>query len=183
MHLFEVLIPMHYIYHGIVVLAGDPYQEVQKGEDGLPRYVWMFPLKLLDESEPIPEGILDKNLEEKERIAKRLPTDKLKALAEQNQSDNVSSRTVTSNTFIRDAFVAEYAKRKANGYCQLCEEPAPFSNKEGAPYLECHHIEWISKGGSDTINNIVALCPNCHRKMHVWNLESDREKLLDVARN
>ncbi|WP_296863638.1 HNH endonuclease [Thermosyntropha sp.] len=36
------------------------------------------------------------------------------------------------------------------------------SNLTGEP-----HIEWLSRGGTDTIDNTVALCPNCHRKMHV----------------
>ena len=107
----------------------------------------------------------------------------LQKRAEQNESDKVSSRKVTSNVFVRDAFVAEYAKRRANGICQLCGQKAPFYNKEGKPYLECHHIEWISEGGSDTIENTVALCPNCHRKMHVLNLASDKEKLRIQAKS
>jgi 5-methylcytosine-specific restriction protein A len=98
------------------------------------------------------------------------------------QKSQVSSRSVTSNVFVRDAFVAEYAKRRANGVCQLCGQKAPFNNKEGIPYLECHHIEWLSEGGSDTIENTVALCPNCHRKMHVLNLPSDKEKLKIQAK-
>ena len=36
--------PTEYTYHGIVSLTDRPYQEVQKGEDGVPRKVWMFPL-------------------------------------------------------------------------------------------------------------------------------------------
>lgn len=45
-HLFEVLVPKEYIYRGVVYLAGKPYQEIQKDENGVPRKVWMFPLKL-----------------------------------------------------------------------------------------------------------------------------------------
>jgi 5-methylcytosine-specific restriction protein A len=40
--------------------------------------------------------------------------------------------------------------------------------------LEVHHIQWLSNDGDDTIDNIVALCPNCHRKMHILDLEKDR---------
>jgi 5-methylcytosine-specific restriction protein A len=36
----------------------------------------------------------------------------------------------------------------------------------------------LSKEGSDTIENGVALCPNCHRKMHALDLPTDRKKLL-----
>ncbi|NCB75041.1 MAG: HNH endonuclease [Clostridia bacterium] len=45
-HLFEVLVSTKYIYRGIVTLADKPYQDIQPGEDGIPRKVWIFPLKL-----------------------------------------------------------------------------------------------------------------------------------------
>jgi len=43
-HLFEVFKRGQYIYKGRVALCEKPYQEVQKGDDGLPRRVWMFPV-------------------------------------------------------------------------------------------------------------------------------------------
>jgi 5-methylcytosine-specific restriction protein A len=36
-----------------------------------------------------------------------------------------------------------------------------------------HHVTPLSGGGEDTTGNTVALCPNCHRKMHVLNLPMD----------
>jgi 5-methylcytosine-specific restriction enzyme A len=44
--------------------------------------------------------------------------------------------------------------------------PAPFEMAEGIPYLEVHHVKPLAIGGSDTIMNAVALCPNCHRRAH-----------------
>jgi 5-methylcytosine-specific restriction protein A len=38
--------------------------------------------------------------------------------------------------------------------------------EDGTPYLEVHHVKWLALGGSDTVSNAVALCPNCHRLMH-----------------
>lgn len=64
--------------------------------------------------------------------------------------------------------------------CQLCGNPAPFNDNDGQPYLEAHHIRWLSQGGSDTDENVVALCPNCHRKMHVINDQEDRNRLLSL---
>jgi len=46
-------------------------------------------------------------------------------------------------------------------------------------HLECHHVKWLSKEGEDTIENAVALCPNCHRKMHSLGLSKDIKKLFD----
>ena len=44
-HLFEVSDPGKYTYLGVVELAGKPYQETQPDDNGIPRKVWMFPLK------------------------------------------------------------------------------------------------------------------------------------------
>lgn len=69
--------------------------------------------------------------------------------------------------YIRNQYVVEYAKRKANGICQDCFQPAPFINKKnGQPFLETHHIVPLGEGGEDTIKNTIAICPNCHRKRH-----------------
>ena len=48
---------------------------------------------------------------------------------------------------------------------------------DGKPYLEAHHIIWLAKGGADEIENVVALCPNCHKKMHIVAEPADVESL------
>lgn len=83
--------------------------------------------------------------------------------------------------YIRNPAIAEYAKRTAEGICQLCGEYAPFNDTKGNPYLESHHIVWLSEGGEDSIKNVVALCPNCHKKMHIVNDQEDRSLLQDIA--
>tara|TARA_B100001059_G_C17802863_1_gene567292 strand:+ start:45 stop:260 length:216 start_codon:yes stop_codon:yes gene_type:complete len=59
----------------------------------------------------------------------------------------------------------------------LCEKIAPFKKKDGSPFLEVHHIDFLKNGGDDTIENVSALCPNCHRKMHALEIKEDIEKL------
>ena len=88
----------------------------------------------------------------------------------------------TSSSFVRNRYVSEYAKRRAHGVCQLCGKPAPFKGSNGEPFLETHHVIWLADGGDDSIDNTVALCPNCHKRMHVLNLSEDVEKLLRVAK-
>lgn len=84
----------------------------------------------------------------------------------------------------RNPYISELAKRKASGICQLCGNPAPFKDIDGNPFLETHHIEWLSEGGQDIIENTVAICPNCHRKMHVLNLPKDvsllKQKVFEI---
>lgn len=89
-----------------------------------------------------------------------------------------TSNTVQTKTYHRDPTIAAYVKKRANGCCQLCGMSAPFTDQNGEPYLECHHIKWLSKGGMDAVDNCVALCPNCHRKMHILNDSNDISILI-----
>ena len=41
----------------------------------------------------------------------------------------------------------------------------PFETKSG-PYLEVHHLTRLADGGADLPQNVIALCPTCHRKAH-----------------
>lgn len=89
-------------------------------------------------------------------------------------------RSVTSSTFVRNAAVVKETRKRANGICQFCNQPAPFIDKKGNPYLEVHHIIWLSHGGEDSTANTVALCPNCHTRMHVLDKTEDAEKLKGI---
>lgn len=74
---------------------------------------------------------------------------------------------VRTYQYQRDLKVAAYALKKANGICSDCRNTAPFKSKiTDLPYLEVHHIKMLKDGGSDTTDNVIALCPNCHRKRH-----------------
>lgn len=72
--------------------------------------------------------------------------------------------SVTSYT--RDPKVKAWVLKEAGGSCECCDSKAPFTTESGEPFLEVHHLRRLADGGSDTISNAVALCPNCHREMH-----------------
>jgi hypothetical protein len=82
-----------------------------------------------------------------------------------------------SPMFVRNAAVKEYVKRLAAVFCDLCEQAAPFKTQKGGAYLESHHIVWLAHGGEDSVRNSVALCPNCHRRMHIIGSKADINKL------
>ena len=141
----------------------------------------MFPLKLIDQpAYPVPEAQLQKIVERKINKARKLSNSELKKRAT-HAPKAAGNRTVSSNQYQRNPWVSEYAKRRAGGICQLCGEPGPFLDKEGDPFLETHHIVWLSRDGEDSIENTVALCPNCHSKMHVLDLEDDKRHLKAVV--
>jgi 5-methylcytosine-specific restriction protein A len=75
--------------------------------------------------------------------------------------------TVASEIFVRNPDVVAEVLSLADGKCQGCGKQAPFTRKaNGSGYLEVHHKVPLSANGDDTVNNAVALCPNCHRQEH-----------------
>lgn len=74
--------------------------------------------------------------------------------------------TVTTQVFLRNADVVAEVLRRANGVCEICRKDAPFMRRDGTPYLEVHHRVQLALGGEDTVENAVAVCPNCHRRSH-----------------
>lgn len=179
-HLFEVDKEQEYQYQGRVVLDSAPYSEVQPDESGNSRNVWVFPLRLLHGT-PIPQSLEEftNAQRQRERKARKIDLAELERRAKAARQ-TPGQRSVVSVEHERDPNVSAYAKLRAAGHCQLCKQPAPFKNKLGEPYLETHHLVWLAQGGGDTIENTVALCPNCHRRMHV--LEDPRDlSLLKAA--
>ena len=181
-HFFEVFKKKKYFYQGEVELKSSPYQERQTDENRETRNVWMFPLEIINNK---PSKIDFKTLEKlrivKEKKSSKIEPNLLKEMVENQPKTKPSKRTTTSETYQRDEKVVRYALLRAQGYCELCEEPAPFSKKDGTPFLEVHHIDFLSQGGDDSKDNVSALCPNCHRKMHSLALVNDVSKLKNKA--
>jgi hypothetical protein len=69
-------------------------------------------------------------------------------------------------SFYRDPYVAACVLAYARSRCEACLCKAMFNRPNGTPYLEVHHVTPLAKGGPDTVENTVALCPNCHRRAH-----------------
>lgn len=82
----------------------------------------------------------------------------------------------------RSTAIKLYAQKRANGICEGCNEIAPFETKSG-PYLEVHHLTRLADGGADLPQNVIALCPTCHRKAHysLDHLEFNNQLINKVA--
>lgn len=132
-------------------------------------FVWIINQKRFREWTPTTEeeAIIEKQTED--YIQKKI-----------SGSGGKSSRSTT--VYLRSTEVVKETKRRAGGICQYCNKPAPFSDKHGDPYLEVHHIKWLSRGGEDSTDNTVALCPNCHTRMHILDDPKDREYLENTIR-
>lgn len=74
---------------------------------------------------------------------------------------------VSTKAFKRNIDVIAEVLIRANGICEKCGKEAPFRRaSDGTPYLEVHHVKRLADGGEDTIENAIAVCPNCHRQLH-----------------
>jgi 5-methylcytosine-specific restriction enzyme A len=176
--LFEKFGPDRYLFDGEVTMADVPRAENRVGDDGQPRLVSVSSLQLTGQSGPpaLPVDALERIKERHERETRYLSTAELERRAALSVA-LPAGRLSAISVHLGDPYVAELAKRRAQGHCQLCGEPAPFRAKGGRPFLEVHHIHWLSRGGTDTPENTAAVCPNCHRRLHVLDQESDRERL------
>lgn len=85
--------------------------------------------------------------------------------------------------FYRDPAVRAWALRRADGRCEACGVRAPFELADGTPYLEVHHLRRLADGGPDTLENTAALCPNCHREVHLGRRGAEVTSRLVHARS
>jgi hypothetical protein len=85
-----------------------------------------------------------------------------------NQESKIPEQIqITSIGFKRNSDVVAEVLLRANGICEKCNKNAPFiRKKDNTPYLEVHHKIMLSDGGEDTLENAIAICPNCHRELH-----------------
>lgn len=89
-----------------------------------------------------------------------------------------SQRDLTTTSYVRDPRVKAWVLVAAASRCECCDAQAPFITVTGEPFLEVHHLRPLAEGGSDTVGNTVALCPNCHRELHFGaNKEARRDAL------
>lgn len=68
--------------------------------------------------------------------------------------------------YARSKAVKDYVLMRADGICECCSRPAPFTRLNGSPYLEPHHTTRVSDGGPDHPMFVGAICPTCHREIH-----------------
>ncbi len=133
------------------------------------------------ESRPDDDAVRDWAIEREAAKLRGLSLAELRKRADDTGRKRPKRLPAHGTTYRRSAAVVALAKARAMGECDLCRAPAPFQDKYGFPFLEAHHIVWLSRGGPDRASNAVALCPNCHRKMHLLSLADDQALLQQRA--
>jgi len=67
--------------------------------------------------------------------------------------------------YSRDSHVRAFVLKRAKGRCEYCGREG-FQMSGGSRYVETHHIIALADQGSDTIQNVIALCANHHKEAH-----------------
>ncbi len=88
------------------------------------------------------------------------------------------SKTSSSNQYFRDPAVRAWVLELSNGNCEACGEVAPFNSDDGSAFLETHHMKRLADDGPDVVENAVAICPNCHRRLHY---SADRQEFMEMV--
>lgn len=149
-HLFQVHEEGVCAYEGRVELAGDVYPGQQPDADGKIRYR-RWPSKRWRTDRQRKESIRLTNEEPRPvRSCDLNPPHRLQQL-----QALVSAISTSLNM----------ARGRAAAVCELCDQPAPFTDRSGEPHLESHHIVWLARGGENSIANTVALCPSRSKKL------------------
>jgi 5-methylcytosine-specific restriction protein A len=117
---------------------------------------------IIEDNEPTPEE--DKLKQRTKRLRKNI------RLIDRPAGQQKPQKTETTITiYYRDPAVRAWVLENAKGKCEACGSDAPFILPDGYPFLEVHHMIPMAVGGPDTIENTIALCPNCHRRSHLSN--------------
>lgn len=100
-------------------------------------------------------------------------------ISKSNNRNPEQGSSSSSDRFKTDSRLAKTVIKRASFTCEYDELHETFLNKKGDNYMEAHHIIPMSKQSEflpinvDRTENIVSICPNCHKAIHYG---SDTEK-------
>lgn len=193
---FEVEEKGKYIYRGLCDLVGEPFESIQKDENGNLRKVYLFPLKLhvrrkkllLNKDKKNIYDIEERkfnytfvNLKTKEIILNRTveyslkPEKKCKPTIKNGIKIYPRSKKRTLNALAKSGYQCEY---------DLSHKSFLRKNID-IKYTEPHHLVPLSFSDQfefslDVEENIISLCSECHNNIHYGK---ERFKLLEKLYN
>jgi 5-methylcytosine-specific restriction protein A len=130
--------------------------------------------KELFQSEDCFEAVSDENILNIRANALKNKLD-LSSIPDANSIPRIVERTTTS--FERSPLIRAWVLKNAEGRCEACNAISSFKTSDEEFYLEIHHMKPLSVKGTDSVTNAVALCPNCHRRLHY---SSDKTPYMEM---
>lgn len=103
----------------------------------------------------------------------------------------------TSEIVRKNPIIAKEAISKAKYKCEFDDTHNTFRTPKGLPYMEGHHLIPCTPFNSrrffevygvniDCVENIISLCPTCHRRIHLGSQDERRDiikKLYDLRKS
>ncbi len=94
------------------------------------------------------------------------------SITELQKNDNSKLIEIKGTQYKRNNYLMALIKEYRGYSCQFCQTKIPKS--DGSYYIEACHIKAKADGGNDTLENILILCPNCH-KLYDYNKRENEE--------
>lgn len=181
-HVFEYTRSAHVRYVGTADYL-EHHVEVRTDREGNDRKVIVFHLDINSvAADSRVEESWSNYLPEEVKYLPKKSLRELRFAALSTGTKTGSLKVRRESAYYRSQAIRYYVVARSNGICEGCTSNAPFSTKLG-PFLECHHVHRLADGGPDHPQNVVALCPNCHRRAHFSDdAHSFNERLKIVAR-
>ncbi|MDR4497585.1 MAG: HNH endonuclease [Candidatus Scalindua sp.] len=89
-------------------------------------------------------------------------------------NDKSERITINGKTYKRHNFLMVQIKKYRDYKCQFCSTTILKANR--GYYIEACHIKPKAEGGKDRLDNILVLCPNCH-KLFDYGKRTNQKKL------
>ncbi len=138
------------------------HKEERRDSTGSMRQAIVFELEVEVNFTSVTEGLSDGPLV----LPKAKTLAELRAALSLRAPSNLTPEQRVTLVHYRAEAVKKYVFARADGRCEGCGNDAPFKNRKKQPYLEPHHTTRRADGGPDTPEHVIALCPNCHRRVH-----------------
>jgi 5-methylcytosine-specific restriction protein A len=155
-HLFEKGASKGVRYLGEVICSGYEWRTA-KDSTGDDRQAIVFQLVQ-------PRGVLGQESEVGPPPGESLA--ELAAAADADPTEEGGPKDGLRKTYARSQALKLFVRARANGKCEGCGKAAPFLTKGRTPYLEAHHTNRLSDSGPGNRKSVIALCPNCHSRVH-----------------
>jgi len=180
-HVFEYTRKAHVRFLGSAECLGY-HEEIRPDRDGQDRNAFVFHLDIdsvLEKTQVSePKAIYGSN---NLKNLRNKTIEELRHAALSKAPITASAKEKREAAYYRSEALKIYVIVRSKGLCEGCGSEAPFQTKKG-PFLECHHVHRLADGGPDNPQNVVALCPNCHRRAHYAKDSVDfNNKLKAVA--
>jgi len=134
------------------------------------RFLWdMFPL----------ESAMEEKIIQAEEFTFELFEDEITDLLMDIPSEVKNRKEISISVIQRNATLVRKLKELYSGNCQICD--FTFTKESGDNYSECHHLIPLGEEGSDSLDNVILVCANCHKMLHYTKVEF--KKLANNSRD